>query len=218
MLTNIQAEYFIWHEEKRLVLTRTKSLLCAHAITEGLLNTNIYAHFVQALKGPGSQALQFWNNKLFEPGRVLELDRIKYYLKPYENELSESDKTLIKLAQDRESTLLKLEIQLDQYRRRFYSTYDSGFYHWVGDALKQSDPKSGKFSSGITEFSSITGIDPVATYYDFKMKHDSYALINIKMWAYYEKYKRLINQCYTKEDMEEQLDKCGHEVFYAAST
>jgi hypothetical protein len=199
-------EYFIWHTGSKFVLSRTHSLSCAHSLTEGILNTEIACHFPDELSIGGLVELKSKYLKFVDPIVTLP-----------DSSPDEETLKLIRLAKLRTHCFLTLESRIDHYRLRFYNTHDAGFYQWVNYALTSSDVESNTFSNLIKEYASILEISDSSAYYDLKMKYDTYAIVNIKAKAFYEKFKIEINNSNNEEEMRKIIDQCSYDMYQKAS-
>lgn len=197
-------EYFIWHAGNKYVLARTESSAVAQAVAEGLLNTEIAVHFADSPAGSTEalsakyMAYDVFNFKIIEGG-----------------EPDPSIQRMIKLGRLREEYMLKLELMINKYHLRYFGSYDPTFYAWLGSSIEKSTPEAVDIL--IEEYAIIQGIDSVSAYWDLKMRWDSYALVKVKAWSYFEKFKRQINDCYTLDEMNDTLQRCKYELFTSAS-
>jgi hypothetical protein len=198
-----EAEYIIWHQGNRYILARTESSAVAHAIIEGILNTEIAVSYAE------------WTNVTEEAStsEYQQYDVINFkIIKAEEPDIT--TKKMIRLATNREFWLTRLELTIDKYQKRFFGCYDPTFYAWLGTAIARSSPDN--IDPLIEEYAIIQEITHAAAYYDLKMRWDSYAMVKVKAYSFFEKFKRMINDCYTAGDMKEILGRCKYELFTMA--
>jgi hypothetical protein len=199
-------EYFIWHLGNKYILARTHSLACAHSLIEGIINSELAVHTKELPLGH--------ENVLTK--EYLKYDVFSFRLQEADEEPDLSTKDLMRLAVIRAKWLTKLETLVEKYRLRFYNTHDPGHYQWIHSAITESNPNENLFSPLIKEYADILGIPDSSAYYDMKMKYDTFAVVNIKAWAFYEKFKRKINDSVNGQEMREIVDQCRYDIFYAA--
>lgn len=196
--------YFIWHLGNKYVLARTESSAAAQAAVEGLLNTELAVHFPDSPAGTDEDlAADFQIYDVFN-------------LKIIKGAAPDSNtQRMITLANTRIEHLIKLELMIHKYQMRFFGSYDPEFYAWLGSAITNSRPDAVDIL--IEEYAIIQNIDHAAAYYDLKMRWDSYALVKMKAFSFFEKFKRQINESYTADEMTDTLKRCRHELFISAA-
>lgn len=196
--------YFIWHLGNKYVLARTESSAAAQAAAEGLLNTELTVHF------PGSPAGT--DEDLAADFQIYDVFNLKI-IKGASPDFN--IQRMITLANTRIEYLIKLELMIHKYQMRFFGSYDPEFYAWLGAAIANSN--ADKIDILIEEYAIIQNIDHAAAYYDLKMRWDSYALVKMKAFSFFEKFKRQINESYTADEMTDTLKRCKHELFISAA-
>jgi hypothetical protein len=196
--------YFIWHLGNKYVLARTESSAAAQAAAEGLLNTEIAIHF------PDSPTVS--DEDLAADYQIYDVFNLKIIAgaNPDTN-----TQRMISLAKIRIEHLVKLELMIHKYQMRFFGSYDPNFYAWLGPAIDKSSPDAVDIL--IEEYAIIQNIDHAAAYYDLKMRWDSYALVKMKAFSFFEKFKRQINESYTADEMTDTLKRCKHELFISSA-
>lgn len=198
------AEYFVWHAGNKYILARTESSAVAQAVAEGLLNSEIAVHFPDSPAGsPEALAAKYQSYDVFNFKIVAAQDPDPGILR------------MINLGRHRAEYMLKLELMINKYHLRYFGSYDTAFYAWLGPSIARSTPESVDIL--IEEYAIIQGIDAVSAYWDLKMRWDSYALVKVKAWSFFEKFKRQINDCYTPDEMNETLQRCKYELFTSAA-
>jgi hypothetical protein len=195
--------YFIWHLGNKCVLARTESSAVAQAASEGLLNSEIAIHFPDSPAGD--------DEALAAEYQIYDVFNFKIIsgAPPDAN-----TQRMISLAKTRVEHLVKLELLIHKYQMRFVGSYDPEFYAWLGAAIANSN--ADKVDILIEEYAIIQNIDHAAAYYDLKMRWDSYALVKMKAFSFFEKFKRQINESYTSDEMTDTINRCRYELFFSA--
>ena len=134
---NIRLIYMVFDLDKRYVLCYTGNISCAHAVADGILNSDIKS--------------------------------ISY---------------------------AKIKSALDEHKRFIIFKAEGKAYL----ETTNEEPDKDIFSDEIKEYAEIQEIDYKTAYKDLKMRFDSYSTFCFKSFAFFEKFKRLLNKCYTKEE------------------
>jgi hypothetical protein len=197
-------EYLIWHQGHKYVLARTHSTAVAQALIEGILNTEIVVSFPDWGAGtPEDLSAEYLIFDVFKQKIVAG------------NEPDPSIQRMIRLAHARAEYLLKLELMINRYHMRFFGSFDTEFYAWIGTALARSSPDN--LDPMLAEYATIQEIDHASAYYDLKMRWDSYAMVKMKAFSYFEKFKQLINNCNSSDEMSSVVQKCRYDLYIAAT-
>lgn len=200
MINNV-VRFFVFDLGSKLVLCNTLSGTVAHAITEGILNTQIYISVGQFPDSP-QNILMFSDthpNKLYAATMTP----------------SERDLKLMKVAKLRMNYMQQLEILLQKYVDKYCSPLEVGIHNYLptlalGEEFNINHPI-------VVEYGDILNISAVEAYNDLKMRFDSYGLVKIKSFAFFEKFKKQINQCDTETDAKAVLEKTKYELYSAGS-
>ena len=86
------------------------------------------------------------------------------------------------------------------FKEKYLNEWDGTIHAYVNLALQKCDVNKDIFSNEIKEYAEIQEIDYKTAYKDLKMRFDSYSTFCFKSFAFFEKFKRLLNKCYTKEE------------------
>jgi hypothetical protein len=111
-----------------------------------------------------------------------------------------------KLANLRSAILFNLENKLKRYMARnkeFF--YDETFYNFLTKELDLCVLQENFFTVPILEYSKIINLPPKQTYYDLKMKHDTFELCIFRHSALWQKYVDKVNHL-TDENKEIYLN------------
>lgn len=197
--------FFLWHQGSKLILCQPLSGTVAHALTEGILNTEVTASF----------PLFPTETPEVETSQYLMFDVFTSRIVPASFTPSEADLKLIKLANLRSLYLHRLEMLLQKYVYRFCSPLEVEMHNYLstlslGREFNITHPM-------VLEYSDILNISNVEGYNDLKMRFDSYGLLKIKAFALFEKFKRPLNECYTEQEAKATLEQTKYELYSAAA-
>lgn len=92
---------------------------------------------------------------------------------------------------------------MTRYSSRSTLDTDTGTFHWIGHAIDQSQIETNNIHPSIVEYADINEMPPKQAYYHLKMLYDTFLLVNVKSFAYLEKYSKLINMADTEGQMYE---------------
>jgi hypothetical protein len=201
MSSNI-VRFFLWDLESKLVLCDTLSATALHAVREGILNSKVYVSGVGQFPESPQNMLMFSDthpNKLY-PATIT---------------LSEKHVNMIKVAKLRIKYMQQLEAFLQKYVDRYCSPLEVGIHNYLpalalGEEFNINHPI-------VVEYSDILNIPAVEAYNDLKMRFDSYGLVKIKSFAFFEKFKKQLNQCDTETDAKAVLEKTYYELYTAGA-
>jgi hypothetical protein len=198
--TNNDPRYFVWHQGNKFVLCQPPSGIVAHAVIEGILNTELVVSF----------PLFPSEHSSCQGATVLQYNVFSQKIEAAKETPDAQATKLITLANKRSEYLHKLEMLIQKYILKFSSPLDTELHSYIGDALKEVEHPL------INEYSDIQNLSTVAGFNDLKMRYDSYALLKIKAFSYFEKFKREINDCYIEEEMQEVINKCRYDTYASA--
>jgi len=196
MSSNI-VRFFLWDLESKLVLCDTLSATALHAVREGILNSKVYVSGVGQFPESPQNILMFSDthpNKLY-PATIT---------------LSEKHVNLIKVTKLRIKYMQQLEAFVQKYVDKSCSPLEVEIHNYLPtQEFNINHPI-------VVEYSDILNIPAVEAYNDLKMRFDSYGLVKIKSFAYFEKFKKQLNQCDTETDAKAVLEKIYYEFYTAA--
>jgi hypothetical protein len=197
MSSNI-VRFFLWDLESKLVLCDTLSATALHAVREGILNSKVYVSGVGQFPESPQNILMFSDthpNKLY-PATIT---------------LSEKHVNLIKVTKLRIKYMQQLEAFVQKYVDKSCSPLEVEIHNYLPtQEFNINHPI-------VVEYSDILNIPAVEAYNDLKMRFDSYGLVKIKAFAYFEKFKKQLNQCDTESDAKAVLEKIYYEFYTAAA-
>ena len=199
MSTAADFKYYLWDLNTKWVLCETSSRAAVHAASEGILNSLIFVSF-----GSDVEKSDFLIMDLFKGGKIV----------PATTTPSEKDLKLIKLAKLRTQYLHRLEVLLEKYIHTYCSPLNDGVNNYLstlslGEDFNTSHPL-------VVEYSGILGISNTEGYNDLKMRFDSYGLLKIKAFAFFEKFKKQINACYSEQEAISILEQTKYELYTAS--
>lgn len=199
-LTDNAPRFFVWHQGNKFVLCQPPTGTVGSAVIEGLLNTELVVSF----------PLFPSEHKNCAGSNFLQYNVFSQKIEAAKEEPDQQTIKMINLANKRCEYLYKLEMLIQKYILKFSSPLDTELHSYIGAALKESSHPL------INEYSDIQNISAIAGYNDLKMRYDSYALLKIKAFSYFEKFKREINDCHIEEEMQAVIDKCRYDTYASA--
>jgi hypothetical protein len=190
--------FFVWEPSSKLVLCETLSGTLAHAVSEGILNSQVHVSFPVQYEAP----------------QFLIYDHLASKLCVANFTPSEKHLKLIKLATLRKQYIHRLEVLLQKYVDTYCSPIEVQTHNYLstlslGEDFNISHPL-------VVEYSGILGISNTEGYNDLKMRFDSYGLLKIKAFAFFEKFKKQINACYIEQEAISILEQAKYELYTAS--
>jgi hypothetical protein len=203
MSLNVDNEFtfYLYHIGSKLVLCQPRSGTVANALMEGFLNTEVILNFTRFTTD-------------VEPSTYLTYDFKTFKIVPANFTPSEKELDLIGLANLRARYLYQLEILLRRYVYKFCSPLEIDMHTYLstlslGEEFNTENPL-------VTEYSGILGISNIEGYNDLKLRFDSYGLLKIKAFAFFQKFKRQINECSTEQGAKSILDQAKYDLYATA--
>lgn len=197
--------FFVWHQGSKLILCQPLSGTVAHALTEGILNTEVTASYpLFPTETPDTETAEY-----------LMFDVFSSRIVPATTTPSDSDLRLMAVAKLRCQYMHRLEMLLQKYIHRFCSPLEVEMHNYLSMLTGNSE-----FNADhpvVLEYSDILDISHTEGYNDLKMRLDSYGLLKIKAFALFEKFKRSINECYTEQEAKATLEQTKYELYSAAA-
>ena len=187
---NIRLIYMVFDLDKRYVLCYTGNISCAHAVADGILNSDIKSISYAKIKSALDEHKRF----------IIFKAEGKAYLETTNEEPDVATIDLIKLAELRLKYFTELNKRCLIFKEKYLNEWDATIHAYVNLALQKCDVNKDIFSDEIKEYAEIQEIDYKTAYKDLKMRFDSYSTFCFKSFAFFEKFKRLLNKCYTKEE------------------
>jgi len=192
-------EYLLYDVSSGYIIAATNIPAVADALIEGF--TDVEVIIPHEFNVNNKEFLKKLEESNFSLEPVLEKEFIKLYLQyrrwintePLLIDLVDNPpqdvKDIIDLAKIRKEFLTKFYQNLMSIQKRYCLTTDLNFMNSLGHELAQ-----GSKNYLVKEYAKINSIEPEVAYNELKMKHESYMLYSMRLYAAYEHLKQQINR------------------------
>jgi len=198
--------------ENGAVLCRPKYTSVAKGVTKGIDNTTVVT-LASNLQWKIKEYSPFDFDKddlVWSVGGVIALmpDHLK----------TDAYRAKKKLAQERARYITALEAYFQMYLTRVVDFYDQATEAYIISELEQCNPLANYYTYGITEYARVLDIHPETAYKEFKLRYDTQMLVRLRNLAMYQKHLDLMNQCNTREELQDALKNANNEIWGKATS
>lgn len=193
-------KYLVVSMENNVVYTYTPRSITATALCEGDIDS-IVVGLTYAIT-PAADYNMVKNRDLFY-GKAYVFDPKKYSLVETDvNNLSDSWKETQELVRMRQEAFFTWEsLMYNALLKATQNTWD-GYDFVAYTELSKCDPSEGVFTPTVTEYARILEIPVLSAYKELKLQTETQIMKKFRIQSLSEKWKRKINTCYTKDDIE----------------
>lgn len=198
--------------ENGAVLCRPQSTSTARGVIKGIQNTSVCT-LASSLTWKAREYKGFDFNKddlVWSVGGNI---------KPMPDHLKTDDFYAKKqLAQERAKYIYALEVYFQMYLTRVVDFYDQATETYIISELDQCNPLANYYTYGIQEYARVLDIHPETAYKEFKLRYDTQMLARMRNLAMFQKHLDLMNQCTTKEQLQDALKNANNEIWGKATS
>ena len=198
--------------ENGAVLCRPQSTSAARGVIKGIQNTSVCTL-------ASSLAWKWREYKDFDFNKDDLVWSVGGKIMPMPDHLKTDDFYAKKtLAQERAKYIYALEVYFQMYLTRVVDFYDQATEAYIISELDQCNPLANYYTYGIQEYARVLDIHPETAYKEFKLRYDTQMLARMRNLAMFQKHLDLMNQCTTKEQLQDALKNANNEIWGKATS